>query len=98
MSLLFPDEESLDLGLQFARTRDADHNVLYNTFGIPTSSEAKCRQLDSVFVKQLLGRNLRTLKVTDKFELYDILGIVDPGILLSYVFLVCFPGLFNAHP
>lgn len=30
--------------------------------------------------------------LADKFEFYDILGILVPGVLLAYVFLVCFPG------
>jgi hypothetical protein len=30
--------------------------------------------------------------MADKFEFYDILGILVPGVLLVYVFLVCFPG------
>lgn len=36
--------------------------------------------------------------MTDKFELYDILGIVVPGVLLCYVFLLCFPGLLTLTP
>jgi hypothetical protein len=28
----------------------------------------------------------------EKLELYDILGILVPGVLLVYVFLLCFPG------
>ena len=36
--------------------------------------------------------------MADKFEFYYILGILVPGVLLVYVFLVCFPGATTVVP
>jgi hypothetical protein len=36
--------------------------------------------------------------MADKFEFYDILGVLVPGVLLVYVFLVCFPGITTLVP
>jgi hypothetical protein len=36
--------------------------------------------------------------MADKFEFYDILGILVPGVLLVYVFLLCFPGTIAFVP
>jgi hypothetical protein len=36
--------------------------------------------------------------MTDKFEFYDMLGVLVPGVLLVYVLLVCFPGVTTLVP
>lgn len=36
--------------------------------------------------------------MADKFEFYDVLGVLVPGVLIVYVFLVCFPGVATLVP